>query len=83
MVYTEYFFKRGLSSKDIFYSLNPFEKIPMLIYLLMIIFDGVLYFIVETAYSEYDIIESVKKWFKSKYNSKEQVKFQIIYFFIE
>lgn len=47
IVYTEYFFNRGISWRDLFITSNSFEKFPLIYYMLVIIGDGIFYMFLE------------------------------------
>lgn len=67
ILYTEYFNKRGLYYKDLFYRYNRFENIPMIFYLVMIIIDGFLYYGIEILISEINFINLLKfLWKKTR-----------------
>lgn len=49
-MYIEYFMKRGLSVADLFTRHLPFEPYPMALYILIMIFDGLLYLSLENIF---------------------------------
>lgn len=62
--------------EEVFYKVNPFEKLPMVIYLLIIILDGFLYYGLEFIISYVDIKGSfLKIWNIRNRFSIEKVKF--------
>lgn len=75
MINTEYFYRRGLTISDVFYPKNPFEKIPLFFYMLIIIVDGFIYYVLEQALSEFDLKKFSKDSKKKRMDDNRIVSF--------